>query len=395
MSIVMAFGVEAMLPAFDDIDEQFGFGDRGLSISLTVTALLVGMGVGTLAWGPVSDRVGRRPVLLAGFAIYAVGAVGSTVAPNLELLLLARAVWGFGAAAPGSMRIAIARDIYEGDRMARVVTIATAVFLIGPLLMPIVGELILAVGSWESIAYAAVLLALFGAVWALRFGETLLPQNRRPLRVRVLTEAMAEVLRTRQAVGAIVAATLYFAAFFVWLGSAQPILGDLFGRDDQFVWFFGVAGLVMAGNLLVTDRLIGAIGARNVAVRAGFSFVAVCLVGLVATLVVGGLSLWPWFIWVVASNALAAVMSPVCSALALDPLGEIAGFASSILNFSVLVPGALLAAIVDAAIDDSVTPMIVGSTVFGVLGLIVLLATLPAASGPTALGRATESVSHR
>lgn len=390
LAMVMAFGVEAMLPAFDEIDDQFEFTDRGLSVSLLVTSLLVGMGIGTLFWGPVSDHFGRRPVLVAGFALYALGAAASAVAPNLELLLIARAVWGFGAAAPGGLRYAMARDLYEGDRMARVVTVATAVFLVGPLLMPFVGEVILMVGPWEWIAYTGVVLAAGSALWSVRFGETLPREARRPLRVGPLLEAARAVARTRQSIGAIVASTLFFAGFFVWLGSAQLILDRIFDRDHQFIWFFGVSGLVMSGTLLVTDRLISRIGTRDVALRAALLYVAVCVIGVVATLAVGGLGLWPWFAWVVVINSVAAVMSSVCSALALDPLGDIAGFTSSILNFAALGPGALLAAIVDARIGDTVTPMIVGSTVFGVLGAATLWWTQrpfsPAADQPISSG---------
>ena len=391
LAIVMAFGVEAMLPAFDQIDDQFGFSDRGLSISLLVTALLIGMGLGMPVWGPVSDHFGRRPVLVAGFVLYGIGAIGSALAPNIELLLLARAVWGFGAASPSSLRYAIARDLYEGDRMARVVTIATAVFLIGPLLMPILGELILTVGTWETIAFVGVGLAVVAAFWSARFGETLAPDARRPLRFGPLVEALRIIARTPQSAGAIVASMFFFASFFVWLGSAQPIIDQIFGRQDQFIWFFGVSGLAMSATLIFTDRWIARVGTRNVAIRAAVAFVAVCGVGLAATILAGGLSLWPWFAWVVVINALSAVMSPVCSALALDPVGEIAGVTSSVLGFAALGPGAVLAAIVDAQIDDTVTPMIVGSTVFGVLGLLSIWLSQPSSSGISALRRPMNS----
>lgn len=391
LAIVMAFGVEAMLPAFDQIDAEYGFAERGASVSLLVTALLVGMGVGTLVWGPVSDRFGRRPVLVAGFALYGLGAVGSAVAPGIETLLLARAVWGFGAAAPGGLRYAIARDLYAGDRMARVVTIATAVFLIGPVIMPAVGELILLVGPWQAIAVTGLGLGIVAAAWSIRFGETLPATARRPLRAGPLLEAVRIVARTPASAGAIVAATFFFASFFVWLGSAQPILDRIYDRDEQFVWFFGASGVAMSATLVVTDRLIARLGAREVALRASVAHVVVCVVGLVGTLAAGGLSLWPWFAWVVAVNALGAVMSPVCSALALDPLGEIAGVTSSLLNFAALGPGAALAAIVDARIGSTVTPMIVGATVFGALGALALRLTQPRSSASAARRRRTKS----
>jgi len=372
LAIVMAFGVEAMLPAFDEIDAEFGFSERGLSVSLLVTSVLIGMGVGTLVWGPVSDRIGRRAALVTGLGIYVLGALLSALAPNLELVLLARAVWGFGAAAPGSLRYAIARDLYDGDRMARVVTIATAVFLIGPLLMPIVGEVILQFGPWEAIAVVGAVLGLVLAGWSIRFGETIPPAARRPLRFGPLLEAVGILARHRRAGGAIVASTCFFASFFIWLGSAQPIIDRIYDRDDDFIWFFATSGLAMSATLFVTNRLIRRVGTRRVALRASLAFVAVCAVGLVWSVGVGGLALGPWFAWVLLANSLGAVMSPVCAALALDPVGEIAGVTSAVLNFAALAIGGSLAALVDARIDDTVTPMIAGSFVFGLLGALTL-----------------------
>ncbi|MCB0972192.1 MAG: MFS transporter, partial [Acidimicrobiales bacterium] len=107
LAVIMAFGVEAVLPAFTEIDEEFGFTDRGLSVSLLVTALLVGMACGQFLWGPLSDRIGRRPALFAGIGLYALGAIGTALAPSLPLLLAARIVWGLGAAAPNGLRLAV------------------------------------------------------------------------------------------------------------------------------------------------------------------------------------------------------------------------------------------------------------------------------------------------
>lgn len=368
----MAFGVEAMLPAFDQIDDEFGFTERGLSVSLLVTSLLIGMGVGTLVWGPLSDRFGRRAALVAGFTVYVLGAAASAWAPSIEFLLAARAVWGFGAAAPGSLRYAIARDLYVRDRLARVVTVATALFLVGPLLMPIVGEVILQFSTWEAIVYVGAALGVAAAGWSLLFGETLASAARRPLRAGPLIEAVGVLAHNRRAGGAVVASTFFFASFFVWLGSAQPIIDRIYGRDEQFIWFFAASGLVMSATLFLTDWLIVHFGARRVAARTSVTFVAVCAVGLAWSITVGGLAIGPWFGWVLLANALGAVMSPLCAALALEPVGEIAGVASALLNFAALAIGGSLAAFVDAQIDDTVTPMIVGSFVFGLLGTLTL-----------------------
>lgn len=369
LAILMAFGVEAMLPAFGEIDDEFGFADRGVSVSLLVTALLVGMAAGQLVWGPVSDRFGRRNALIAGFVLYAVGAAGTAVAGGLEMLLAARFVWGFGAAAPGGLRFAVTRDLFTGDRMARVVSIATAVFLIGPVAMPLIGRAILAVAPWQAIAWTGVALSVVGIVWTLLFGETLPVSRRRPLRLAPVANGVATVLRTRPSVGSIAASTFFIAAFFVYLGSAQPVIDRIYGRDAQFVWFFGAGGLVMSAGLVWGNRVIGAHGTLAVARATAAAFVVVGVAGLVLTLGAGGVpSIWVWFGWASVVNALTAILTAVCTALTLDPVGEVAGTASSVLGFSQLGVGAGLAAVIDALIDDTVTPMAVGALVFAVAG---------------------------
>ncbi len=265
MAIVMAFGVEAILPAFDEIDRSFGFSRQDVSVSLLVTTLLIGMGVGQLVWGPVSDTFGRVPVLLAGLGLYALGAVGMILAPNLELLLLSRFVWGVGAAAPNGLRIAVARDIFSGDQMARVVTFATAVFLIGPVVMPFFGEGILLLGDWELIALVGVGLAGAAAGVAIWFGETLPSERRRPLKFKPLMVALRQIVRTPASAGAILAAMFYGGAFFIFLGSAQPIIENIYDSGDQFVWLFGLSGLAMSVALFSNGRLITRFGAARVA----------------------------------------------------------------------------------------------------------------------------------
>ncbi len=385
LSIVMAFGVEAILPAFDQIDAEFGFAARDVSISLLVTTLLVGMGVGQVVWGPVSDRFGRVPVLLAGFGLYAVGAMGMIFAPNLEVILITRFVWGLGAAAPNGLRFALARDLYSGDQMARVVTFATAVFLIGPVVMPFIGEAILLVGPWQLIAGSAILLAAFASAITLWFGETLDGANRRPLRFGPLGSALRQISQTRSSTMAILTAMFFTASFFVFLGSAQPVIENIYGRGDIFVWLFGTSGISMSVALFGNGRMIRRFGTRRVVWWAAMLFLTVGTVALLLTLAADGVPpLAVWLLWACAANATGVIVGSLSASLALDPLGNMAGTGASILAFAQLGPGAALAAIVDSQIDGTVTPMMVGSLVYGVLGAVLLRIALRNALPTTA-----------
>lgn len=189
IGILMAFGIDAALPAFDELKLAFELDERGLSPAITGTVYFVGMALGQLVCGVLADRFGRRPVLLGGIAIYSIGAFVAALAPNLEILLVARLVWGLGASAPTVLRSAIARDLFSGDQMARVISTFSAVFLLGPIFVPFIGEGILLIGSWRLVYSAALVLAVITGLWAARFGETLDPAHRRtlelaPLRLR-------------------------------------------------------------------------------------------------------------------------------------------------------------------------------------------------------------------
>ena len=374
VSVLMAFGIDAALPAFDELRRDFGLDALGLSPAITGTPYFVGMAIGQLLFGVLADRFGRRPIMLVGLSIYALGALGAASAGGLGLLLAGRFVWGFGAAAPAVLRMAIARDLYAGERMARVVSLVTAVFLIGPIVVPFIGAWILLTGSWRVVFAVAIALAAAALAWTVAFGETLAPEHRQPLRIQPIRRAFAAVMTTRVTLWTIVAQAFFGAAFFIWLGSAQPVIDRIYGRGAQFTLLFGLSGVGMAVALLVNNALIKRFGVRPMAVRAAWVFVVAGLIGLAVTIASGGVpSLWAWFAWAVVANAMSMIMTPMCAAIALGPMADQAGVASAVLGLAQLGVGALLAALVDARIGATVTPMLVGATAFGAAGLGALL----------------------
>jgi DHA1 family bicyclomycin/chloramphenicol resistance-like MFS transporter len=374
LGILLAVGVDISLPAFDELDTAFGLTDRGVSVGVIGTVYLLGMAIGQLVYGVASDRFGRRPTMIFGIGLYTVGVLTALFAPTLEVLLAGRLLWGLGAAAPFVLRQAIARDLYDGDRMARIITVVTAAFLLGPIFVPIIGSGILLVAPWQGVFAAALVAAAAALVWTLKFGETLDPAQQRPLQVRPLVDALRLVVTTRVTIGHIGAQTFASAAFFIWLGSAQPIIDNIYHRGSQFSLWFAGSGIVIALALLANGPMIGRFGARRVAVAISFSLVGVGAIGLAVIVAADGVpSIWTFFAWVAVTNALGTVITPLCTTLALEPMGALAGTASSVLGAVSLGGGAVLAAIVDAQIDATVTPMVVGSLLFGVLGLVLLL----------------------
>lgn len=373
IGVCLAYGVDASLPAFDDIRSTFHLGAASTSVSLVTTTYLLGMAAGQLVGGVASDRFGRRNVLLAGLVVYAAGALAAATAPSFGLLLVARTVWGMGAAVPSVLRSAITRDLYSGDAMARVATIAMAVFLMGPIVAPSVGAALLSVGSWRIVFLVAVPLAVTAAVWTLAFGETLPVERRRSTSAGEILAAAREVLRHRSTRSYTLAQTFTSGAFFSFLGSSQPIIERIYDRGDRFPLYFGAAGAVMAVALLANNRVIRIVGSGPLLDALAAAAVAVSAVGVVMVLFTGGVPPFGvFFVWMALANALLTLQTPLLNAKALEPMGAVAGTASTILGLAMFAGGAALARVIDASIGATVTAMPVGYLCYTTLALWAL-----------------------
>ncbi len=374
LGVLLATGIDIALPAFGDIERAL---PGASSTSLMVTAYLLGMAIGQLVAGPCADTFGRQRVIQAGLVLYLVGAIGAALAPSFGALLFARAVWGIGAAAPAGLRTAIARDLYSGDKMARITTIVMAVFLLGPVFIPLVGEVLLSFASWQIVFWFSALIAIGGLVWSQRFGETLPPEHRRQLQVAPIAQACVAVVKTRVTAGLILSNTLFSGAFFIFLGSTQPIFERIYGREDQFAWLFALAGLLTIPGLAAMHFLIGRFGAIRMVRMTATIAVAVTIAGVVIFRAADGIpDFWTWYLWLVIAAATLTLTAPALQAIALEPMGTQAGTASSLLNFASFAGGAGLAAIFDAQIDGTVTPMAIGFALYNAIGLAIMMWSL-------------------
>ncbi len=370
LGVMAAFGVDASLPAFDEIRPDVDLDQGSSRITLMVTVYLIGNALGQVLCGPFADRFGRAPVLRVGLLVAAVGIVGTISSHGLLTLLASRLLWGLGNGAPANMRATVARDLYLGDHMARVVSRVMGFFLLGPIFVPLLAEGILTIGSWRTVFTVGLALAGVGMVWSFRFGETLDPVDRRPLGWAATGEAFRQMFENRTTVGYLAALTFTGAAFFIWLGSSQPIFDLVYGRADQFAAMFSASGVVAAVGFFSVGWFIKRYGAHRVAVIS-IGMVLVLNIGLVALIARGGgrPSFWGWFILLTASNVFLSMVVPTGLALALRPLGSIAGTAAGVIGACSMAGSAVLAALVDTRISTTITPMVVGYLLYGTLAL--------------------------
>ena len=369
-----ALGVDVMLPALGEIRTAFGLPADSTTLSWTVSLYLLGLGCAQLLFGPLADRFGRKPTLYLGLALYIAGATGAALAPSLGFLLASRLIWGFGAASPRVMTLTITRDRYVGDRMARIMALIMAVFLIAPILGPAIGELLLLSGTWRWVFGFSVVSAVALALWLIRLDETLDPRHRLPLDVKRLSRAFATIVGSRVTLGYGLALTFEMSAFTAFLASFELLLDDVYDRSGQFALLFGASAALMAVTALGSARTIAALGSERVlwlAILAhavgGSSLVAISLLGG------GAPSFWPWFVVLAGLNALHVVITPICNSLAMAPMGEIAGTASAVIGAVSLVVASLLSSVTNNLISGSVTPVSLGYLCYGLLAGICIV----------------------
>jgi len=361
-----ALGIDLMLPVFDEIRAHFGLAKEATDVAQIVTVYFLGMASGQVVYGPFADRFGRRPVLYAGLAIYTIAAVGSALAPTLPLMLAGRFLWGVGAAGPRVVGIAIVRDVYEGDAMARVMSFIMAVFVIVPILAPSVGALISAFGPWQLVFWFCAVYAVAVGSWSLRLSETLAVENRRQLRLRPILDAARQIFTTRRSLGYTFAMAFLFGGFTSYLASSELIVGGIYGRPALFPFIFGGAAMVMGSAMLFNARYVGRLGAVTIVRVAVRAYMALSMGLLLVTVVSGGKPpFWIAIVWVTAVLVMHSTMIPNVNTIALEPLGHVAGMASAVIGTMSLSGGALLGTLIDRNLSTTITPLVLGFVVYG------------------------------
>ena len=375
LTSAIALSIDMLLPAFADLRSSFGMEPTSNLPGLTITCIFVGMAIGMPIYGPMADTYGRIPVLRAGIALFALGALGSTLAPNLTFLLASRVLWGIGCAAPRTISQAMIRDKFEGDDMARVMAIVQTIFFAGPVLAPVIGNLLVqAGGSWRLTMLFGLVIAIVIWLWSFRITESLDSANQRDLSFSGTKQGLKVVFENRVTIG--YAITLLFSggAFYSFLSSSELIISEIFKKPNWFVPYFSITMCVMAAVALTGSRVVGRIGAKRLGHGAlAFQLGASVLMLILALSTDGVPPVGLWMVLMTAQIAAMVVMMPTMTTLALEPMGALAGTAASTIGFITLAIGALLGAIIDRQIPLTVTPLAIGYALYTSLAVVVVL----------------------
>ncbi len=372
LSALSALAIDMLLPGFSQMRDDFGLSSGSNDLAATITVFFVGSGIGNLVYGPLTDAWGRKPVLLASLALYGTAALASALAPSLSVLLVARFVWGFGAGGPRVLTQAIVRDRYAGTAMARVMSLVQAAFFLAPVIAPLMGAGLAAIGGWRWIMGFGLILAVVTALWSTRLAETLPPTRRRPLTPRSVTSGFGLVLSTPSTLLLGLSVTFVSGAFFSFLSSSELMFSDIFGRGEWFVPYFSSMAFLLGLFSFGVNRLLQTMAPERLTLFAGVSLVVLAGVRLALALNYDGVP--PFALWLALfslSNLCIIAIFPSLNSLALEPMGALAGTAASVLGFLSSVGGAILATITDRALAGSVTPVATAYLVYGAIALVL------------------------
>jgi MFS transporter, DHA1 family, multidrug resistance protein len=374
LTSIIALSIDIMLPALPAIGEALGVVNEN-DRQAVITVFALGFGLAQILFGPLSDRFGRRPVLLPGIAVYAAASLAVLFVDDFNTLLVLRLIQGIGAASVRIIVTAIVRDCYGGRDMARVMSYVFTVFMIVPIMAPAVGQAILLVAEWQAIfAFLGAAAFLFAGWTGFRLKETLPVAERIELSFKGLVYAFGEVFRSRLAVGYTLGSLLLFGALFSFIVSIQQVYDSIYGMGDWFALGFALSAVGMAITSILNGRYVQRYGMRLIshgALIAMMSFGAILLV----------LSLFGIPNFYVANILLACCMLSFglvannFNSIAMEPLGHIAGTASSVIGVISFTGGALLGGMIGQAFNGTLIPLSLAFSGFGGIALVIVLIT--------------------
>jgi MFS transporter, DHA1 family, multidrug resistance protein len=371
MMATQAIAIDGMLPAFPVIGRAMQVANEN-HVQWIITAYMTGLGCGQLFWGLISDRFGRRPILIGGLGLYVLAALLCGLAGSFPTLLAWRFVHGLAAASVVVVRSVI-RDLYSGRPMARVMSLTFMVFLVVPILAPSLGQLVLMVAPWR---YIFIMCGVFAALvcgWAaLRLPETLHPEYRLTMNLSHIAGAVRMVLGNRTSLCYTLAMSVMFGGILAYVGMVQQIFGEVFHRANLMPSMFALCAATMGIAAFLNSRIVERLGMRWISHTALLTFLGIT--GVHTAVAAFGLEpLWVFVAFQSATMACFALSTSNFGAMAMEPVASVAGIGASLQGFITTLGGALVGAVIGRQFNSTTLPLAAGSLCCGLTSLLFVL----------------------
>jgi len=367
-----AMAIDVMLPALPAIGDALNIIEEN-NRQLILLSYLVGFGGAQLFFGPVTDAFGRRRILVGGLALYSLASVGAIFAMDLDTLLIARVLQGVGCAAARVSALSVVRDCYTGRRMGKVMSLVMMVFMAVPVVAPSIGQAVLLIAGWHWIFALLLLSGVAVMIWsALRMPETLAIEKRRPMVIATITSAYRTALTTRVSLGYTVGTAFIFGGLFSFLAMSQQIFVDIFGLGTLFPIVFAAIAITMAIASFTNAQLVEAIGMRRLSHGAAVIYTGL---GIVLWLLpaLGLETFWVFLLLTTAIMTSFGFLGANFNAMAMEPLGAIAGTASSVIGTISTLGGAILGYVMGQLFDGTTQPLGLAFSVYGLCAIGCIL----------------------
>lgn len=373
MMSIVAISIDALLPALGIIGNELKVANPN-HVQLVIGFIFGGMAIGQLIAGPLSDAMGRKPILYGGIVLYLVGSVICYVSSDFHMLLAGRFIQGLGVAAPYVTAVSVVRDKYAGRDMAKVMSLVMMIFILVPAIAPSLGQAVMHLSGWRAIFFLYIGYSIVIGLWiAFRLEETLAPEHRIPMKIGAFAHGFRHIISNRTTVMYTLCMGLCFGSFIGYLGASQQIFQDQFGVGETFSLYFGGLALVLGVASLTNSRIVARFGMRYICVRAMGCIVLASAIFLAMHYIVE-ITLPMFVVYAAILFFSFGLMFGNLNAIAMEPMGDVAGMASAITGAVSSVISLSFGTLIGQMYDNTLIPIACGFLGLGGIAWLIILA---------------------
>ena len=370
---IVALTIDAILPAISIIGTAIHSEDPTVN-QLLITMIFLGLGVGQLFFGPLSDSYGRKPIVYVGFIVFTFASVICLFAPNIEVMILGRILQGIGLSAPRTIVISIIRDSYKGDYMAKVMSFVVVFFILIPIVAPAIGKLILDQFGWKAIFYMQLLFALIVALWFWkRQKETLKPEYKVSFSIKLFIDGTKEFVKHKETIAFTMISGLITGAFLVYLSASQHIFENQYALKEVFPYIFAGLSISIGLSTFLNGTLVLRFGMRKLSFMALITFCVIAVLYVIVFWSSNNPNIYVLVAFLFAQFFCLGFMWGNFRSIAMEPIGHIAGIGAAINGFVSTLLSIPIATLVGYYVKDTVWPMFLGLAICGIGSLIIFI----------------------
>ncbi|MDN3664444.1 multidrug effflux MFS transporter [Algibacter miyuki] len=372
MSIV-ALTIDALLPALPEIGASLGATSSSQN-QLLITMIFLGIGFGQLIFGPISDSFGRKPIVYVGFLIFIIASIICVTTKNYEMMLFGRILQGIGLSSPRSLSTSMIRDEFSGDYMAKILSFVVMFFILVPIIAPMFGQFLINLFNWQAIFYFNLIFGLIIMIWFwLRQPETLPKEKRIKLSPHLFISGTKEFLKHKESVAFTLVSGFITGSFMVYLSTSQQIFQEQYNLAEMFPYIFASLAISIGFATFLNSQLVERFGMMKIAYYSTLAYAFISVLYVILFSSGQNPSIYTLISFLALQFFAVGFLFGNLRALAMQPLGHIAGIGAAINGFFSTVLAVPIAHYIGSFVKTSVLPLFIGFSIFGVLSILVFL----------------------